>query len=376
HHYYQPMWTLVGAGIKKIDNSQRLMKEVLPQGCDHYVQRLQEIDPEKNTVILDNGEKLTYDYLVIGLGIQINLNKVEGLIEALKVDPNVCTNYVSDYVVKTYPAIQNFKGGNAIFTFPNTPIKCAGAPQKIMYLAEEYWAKHGVRDKTKVMYNSALGVIFGVKKYAERLLTVVERKNINLNLRESLTSVDPLKKTATFDLLDNKNGEKKTYTYDFLHVSPPMSAPDVLKNSTVPIVDASGFLDVNKYTCQHVKFPNIFGIGDCTNIPTSKTAAAVATQNKIVHRSMTEVMAGKAPTGGYEGYTSCPLITGYHSCILAEFGFDGVVLETFPIDQGKERRTMFHMKKDVMPQIYWQMLLKGYWGGPQPYRKIMHLGFV
>ncbi|XP_052767901.1 sulfide:quinone oxidoreductase, mitochondrial-like [Mya arenaria] len=374
HHYYQPMWTLVGAGIKQVENSSALMKDVLPSGCHHYEQRVQEFNPEKNTVILSNGEKLSYDYLVIGLGIQINLNKVEGLIPALKADRNVCTNYVREYVEKTFPAIQDFRGGNAIFTFPNTPIKCAGAPQKIMYLADEYWRKAGVRDKATVMFNTSLGVIFGVKKYAASLMPIVERKGIQLNLRRNLVSVDHSKKTATFELLDSEKGEKITYDYDFLHVAPPMSAPDILKNSTSPIVDASGFLDVNKLTCQHNKFPNIFGVGDCTNIPTAKTAAAIASQNKIVHTGIKEVEAGKQPSGQYDGYTSCPLITGYHHCILAEFGFEGVPLETFPLNQAKERRTMFHMKKDIMPEIYWNMLLKGYWGGPKPYRKIMHLG--
>ncbi|XP_060582922.1 sulfide:quinone oxidoreductase, mitochondrial-like [Ruditapes philippinarum] len=374
YHYYQPMWTLVGAGIKRVDQSAMPMSEVLPKKCDHHKQRVSEFDPDKNTVTLNNGQKLSYDYLVIALGIQINLDKVDGLIEALKVDPTVCCNYVRDTVVKTYPAIQNFKGGQAIFTFPNTPIKCAGAPQKIMYLADDYWRKHGVRDKTEILYNTSLGVIFGVKKYAESLLKVVEKKNIKVNFKRNLVAVDHSKKMATFKLLDSESGEEETYKYDFLHVAPPMSAPDTLKNSTSPITDAAGFLDVKKETLQHNKYPNIFGLGDCTNVPTAKTAAAVAGQNKILYRSLTQVMAGQSPDGQYDGYTSCPLITGYHSCILAEFDFNGQPLETFPIDQGKERRTMFHLKKDIMPEMYWRMLLSGRWGGPKPYRKMMHLG--
>ncbi|WAR19447.1 SQOR-like protein [Mya arenaria] len=312
-HYYQPMWTLVGAGVKTLSQSGVPTQEALPRGCKHYNQYLQEFDPERNTVTLKNGEKLSYDYLVVALGIQIDLKKVEGLEEALKNDKNVCTNYLREYVEKTFPAIQDFRGGNAIFTFPNTPIKCAGAPQKIMYLAEDYWKKHGVKDKTKILYNTALGVIFGVPRYAESLMK-----------------------------------------YDFLHVGPPQSGPDVLKNSSVPIVDATGFLDVDKNTCQHVKFPNIFGIGDCTNIPAAKTAAAVAACSGHLWRGIKDMEAGKKPSG--------------------TFGFDGQIYETFPLDQSKERRTMYHLKRDVMPQIYWHMFLKGYWNGPGTYRKIMHLG--
>ncbi|KAL4237657.1 hypothetical protein ACF0H5_002371 [Mactra antiquata] len=374
YHYYQPMWTLVGAGVKTVDQSAMPMERVLPKACDHHKQKISEFDPDKNTVTLENGQKLSYDYLVVGIGIQINLDKVEGLVDALNNDPTVCTNYRREYVTKTYPAIQNFKGGNAIFTFPNTPIKCAGAPQKIMYLADEYWRKHGVRDKTTMLYNTSLGVIFGVKKYAERLLKVVDRKDIKINFKRNLIAVDPATKSATFQLLDSESGETEKYNYDFLHVAPPMSAPDVLKNSTSPITDGAGFLDVNKETLQHKTYPNIFGIGDCTNVPTAKTAAAVAGQNKILYNSLQQVIAGQTPDGKYDGYTSCPLITGYSTCILAEFDFNGEPLETFPVDQGKERRTMYHMKKDIMPEIYWRMLLKGHWSGPKTYRKMLHLG--
>ncbi|KAH3853128.1 sulfide:quinone oxidoreductase, mitochondrial-like [Dreissena polymorpha] len=372
-HFYQPLWTLVGAGMKRPEQSMALMKDLVPSGLDLFEQGVREFDPDKNNITLTNGEKISYDYLVVALGIQLDLNKVEGLVDALKEDKTVCTNYHRDHVKKTFPAIQSFKGGNAIFTFPNTPIKCAGAPQKIMYLAEDYWKRHGVKDRSNIMYQTALSVIFGVPKYAASLMKVVERKNIVLNLRRSLTSVDHMKKTATFDLLDKK-GEKETINYDFLHVGPPQCAPDVLRNSATPLVDVDGFLDVNLSNCQHIKYPNIFGIGDCTNIPTSKTAAAVAPQTKIVMTGISEMMAGKPLSSKYNGYTSCPLITDYNHCILAEFGFNGSILETFPVEQGKERQTMFYLKKYIMPQIYWNMMTKGVWNGPATYRYIMHLG--
>ncbi|XP_053398450.1 sulfide:quinone oxidoreductase, mitochondrial-like [Mercenaria mercenaria] len=368
-HYYQSMWTLVGGGIKTMDQSEIKTAEVLPKPCKLYKNRVSEFQPDRNMVVLDNGQKLTYDYLVVALGLQINPDKVDGLVDALENDPAVCCNYMKDTVIKTYPAIQNFKGGNAIFTVPNTPIKCGGAPQKIMYLADEYWRNHGVRDKSQILFNTSLDVIFGVPKYATRLSEIVKRKDIQVNFRRNLTSVDHVKKLATFKQLDHDNEE--TYNYDFLHAVPPMSAPDVLKNSTSSIVDEGGWLDVNKLTMQHKNFSNIFGLGDCTNVPTSKTAAAVASQNKILLNSLCQVMDGKIPDGKYDGYTACPLVTGYSSCILAEFDFDGKPMETFPIDQSKERRSMFYMKKDVMPQIYWKLFVKGKWGGPKELRKAM-----
>nr|QGW51953.1 sulfide:quinone oxidoreductase [Sinonovacula constricta] len=374
NHYYQPMWTLVGAGIKTVDQSAMPMESILPKQCDLHKYKAVEFDPQNNTVTLSNGEQLAYDYMVVGMGIQINYDKIKGLVEALQQDPMVVSNYNKDYVLKTFPAIKSFKGGNAIFTFPNTPIKCAGAPQKIMYLAEDYWRKHGVRDKVNISYNTSLPVIFGVKKYAARLMEIVKKRNINVNFRQNLVQVDHHNRKAVFQLLDSEKGETETYDYDFLHVSPPMSAPEPLKNSKASMVDAAGFLDVHKETLQHKTFPNIFGIGDCTNVPTSKTAAAVACQNRILFKNLQSVMSGQAPKSLYDGYTSCPLITSYSKCILAEFDFDGQPLETFPFDQGKERRSMYHMKKDCMPQLYWSMMMKGRWAGPKIFRKSMHLG--
>lgn len=375
YHYYQPMWTLVGAGIKNVKQSAKLMSDVLPKECVHFPHKVAGFDPEASQVTLTNGQVLSYRHLVVALGLQLNYDRIEGLLDALKHDPMVCSNYWRETVEKTFPAFKAFKGGNAIFTFPNTPVKCAGAPQKIMYLADEFWRKSGVRDKTNIHYKLPVGEIFKVKKYAERLAQLCDKRGINVDYKRNLVAVNHTKKEATFQKLDTENLETEVVHYDFMHIPPPMSAPDVLKNSKVSITDGAGFLDVNKHTLQHAKYNNIFGLGDCTNLPTSKTAAAVASQNEVLVNTLKEVMKGQKPTGMYDGYTSCPIVTGYKTCILAEFGYDEQPLETFPFDQGKERRTMFHLKKDVFPWLYWSPHINGYWGGPKPLRKVLRLGF-
>ncbi|XP_064645090.1 sulfide:quinone oxidoreductase, mitochondrial-like [Lineus longissimus] len=372
YHYYQPMFTLVGSGIKKLENTQHPMSEVLPSNCDWVKDKVTAFDPENNTVTTQDGHKINYDYLVVSVGLQLNYNKIKGLEEALASDPMVASNYSPMYVNKTYNAMRSFKEGNAIFTFPNTPIKCAGAPQKIMYLTEEYLRTSGKRDKSKIMFNSPLGVLFGVKKYADALWKVVEKRGIDINLKQNLVEIRADKKEAVFEKLDSESKEKVTYPYEMIHVTPPMSTPDVLQQS--PLVNEAGFVTVNKLNMQHTKYPNVFGLGDCTDIPTAKTAAAIASQNAILANSFKAVMNGQKPTGNYNGYTSCPLITSRSTCILAEFDFDGQPLETFPIDQGVERTTMYHLKKDVMPEVYWKMLLNGRWAGPDLARKLMHLG--
>lgn len=370
-HYYQPLWTLVGGGICKFEESVRPQIDLLPQSVDWIKDSVGSFDPVKCTVTTKGGAQVKYEYLVVALGLQLNYHLIKGLPEGFDIDPQLCSNYWQKTVTHTRPALEAFKEGNAIFTFPNTPIKCAGAPQKIMYLAEEYFRKSGKREGANVIYNTSLGVIFGVKKYAEALTKIAQSRNIKINPKTNLVEVKADKKEAVFENLDTK--ERTTLPYSFMHVTPPMSTPDALKNSA--LVNEAGYVTVNKYTLQHTKFPNVFSIGDNTDIPTSKTAAAVASQTKSLKENLWDVMNGRTPAGQkYDGYTSCPLVTGVNKCVLAEFDWDGVPLETLPVNQAKELRVSYIMKRNIFPQMYWHMLVKGTWHGPSMVRKILHLG--
>lgn len=375
HHYYQPMWTMVGAGLKTLEQSRRPMAEVVPPQADWIRSAAVEFRPEENAVVTADGRRIAYDYLVVALGMQVNFDQIGGLPEALR-DPDSCvtSNYSAATAPKTFELIRRFRGGNALFTFPPMPIKCPGAPQKIMYLADDYWRKNGVRDRTTVIYNTSLGVIFGVKKYAERLLKVVERKGIRVNYHRRLVEVRPDKREAVFEVLDSREESKptETYSYDFLHATPPMGPLSFMKGQ--PIADEAGWVDVDKNTLRHRRYGNVFGIGDCTNVPTSRTAAACAAEASVLKANLLAAMRGGELRASYDGYTSCPLVTGYGKTILAEFDFDAAPLETFPFDQGKERASMYYLKKDLLPQLYWNGLLKGLWGGPGTMRRVCHLG--
>ncbi|XP_071070275.1 sulfide:quinone oxidoreductase, mitochondrial isoform X3 [Dasypus novemcinctus] len=295
---------------------------------------------------------------------------IKGLPEGFA-HPKIGSNYSVRTVEKTWKALQDFKEGNAIFTFPNTPVKCAGAPQKIMYLSEAYFRKMGKRPKANIIFNTSLGAIFGVKKYADALQKIIQDRNLTVNYKQNLIEVRADKQEAVFENLD-KPGETQVISYEMLHVTPPMGPPDVIKMS--PVADAAGWVDVDKETLQHKRYPNVFGIGDCTNLPTSKTAAAVAAQSGILDKTISRIMKNQIPMKKYDGYTSCPLVTGYSRVILAEFDYNAQPLETFPFDQSKERLSMYLMKADMMPFLYWNMMLRGYWGGPAFLRKLFHLG--
>ncbi|XP_067929168.1 sulfide:quinone oxidoreductase, mitochondrial-like [Watersipora subatra] len=373
-HYYQAMFTLVGSGHKSLTQAARPMGKSLPRDAKWIKDSVASVEPDSNTVVTSSGLKLEYDMLIVAVGVQLNFDKISGSLEALESDPRVCSNFSANYVNKTHKAFQAFpKGGTAIFTMPPLPIKCPGAPQKIMYLFDDYLRKNGLREGSRVLYNTNLPVIFGVKKYADALLEVVKQRDITVNFQHNLIGVDHTKGEATFAKVGADPVENVTMNYDLLHISPSMSAPEFLKGS--PIANEAGFVDVSKEHLQHTKYDNIFAIGDCSSAPTSKTAAAVAAESGILSGTIEAFLKGQKPSGlQYDGYTSCPLTTKGGKIILAEFDYNGQPLETFPVNQGKERLSMWYLKKDAMPIIYWQMLIKGRWHGPRVFRKLFRFG--
>lgn len=353
-HYYQPLWTLVGGGEAKKETTERSMEELIPEGADWIKAAVISLEPEENFIRLSDETKLSYEFLVVAAGIEIHWEGIKGLSEAIGRN-GVCSNYSYEYTDYTWEAIKRFKGGNAVFTHPATPIKCGGAPQKIMYLAEDYFCKTGIRDKTEVIFGSANPVIFDVEKYRKALEKVLERKKIDAKFNHNLIEVRGEQKEAVFEHLETK--EKTTINYELLHVTPPMQAPSFIKNSS--LADEAGWVDVHPHTLQHRKFENIFSLGDCSNLPTSKTGAAIRKQYPVTANNLVSLMKGEAPAAMYDGYSSCPLVTGYNTLILAEFNYKKEPAESFPFNQAKERRSMYIMKRDMLPIIYWNGMLKG-----------------
>ena len=353
-HYYQPLWTLVGGGVFDKEITERDEKDYIPDGATWIKDAVQSFEPEKNAVVTKGGQRLTYDQLVVALGIQLDWGKIKGLDGHLGKD-GICSNYLYETVDSTWRTLRDFKGGNAVFTFPSTPMKCAGAPQKIMYLADDWLRKSGVRDRSKVIYASAGAAIFGVKKYARSLAEVVKRKGIDTHFRHDLVEVRPASKEAVFKNLDG--GAELVIKYELLHVVPPQSAPDVIKRSELAL--EGNWVSVHKHTLQHVKFPNVFSLGDCSSLPTSRTGAAVRKQAPVLVHNLLALRAGKPLDASYDGYSSCPLVTGYGKLILAEFDYDGNPCESFPFDQSKERYSMYALKAYGLPEIYWNGMLRG-----------------
>lgn len=379
-HWYQAAWTLVGAGTFDMKKTARPMSSVIPKGSKWIKDFVDKIDAENNSLQLRSGGILTYEYLVAAPGIQIDLDGIEGLKETIGKN-GVCSNYIdAEYTLKV---LEQFKGGNALFTQPATPIKCGGAPQKIMYLAEEFFKKTAVRDKTNVIFATPGTVIFGVKDFAETLMKVVDKKNINLRFFHKLVKIDGEKKLAyyqitraeeddralTHNAIDNlgikEENELEVVPFDMLHLAPPQSAPDFIKCSLIAHQEGNskGWINVDINTLQHPKYKNVFGLGDAAALPTAKTGAAVRKQAPVVVENLLAAIKGEAITAQYEGYSSCPLVTGFGKMVLAEFKYNNVrdsdkMISRF-LNPAKESYWLWVLKKYGLPYMYWNLMLKG-----------------
>lgn len=353
-HYYQPLWTLVGGGAATREKTRRSQKSVIPNGATWIQQSVVSFDPENNAITTSEGQTIGYDFLIVCPGIQINWDRIPGLKESMGKN-GVCSNYSYDSVNSTWDNIRNLKSGVALFTQPETPIKCGGAPQKIMYLAEHYFQKQGVRNKVTVKFGSAKPRIFPVDKYALCLEKIIADRKIETMFEHQLVELRPHAKEAVFRNLAAES--EVVQNYDMIHVTPPMSAPSFIASS--PLAADDGWVSVDKDNLQHTSYSNVFALGDASNLPTSKTGAAIRKQAPTVAANVAALVGGKPMPKIYNGYTSCPLVTGYGRLILAEFDYDKQPDETFWFDQSKERWSMYMLKKVGLPILYWSGMLRG-----------------
>ena len=353
-HYYQPLWTLVGGGAATREKTRRSQKSVIPNGATWIQQSVVSFDPENNAITTGEGQTIGYDFLIVCPGIQINWDRIPGLKESMGKN-GVCSNYSYDSVNSTWDNIRNLKSGIALFTQPETPIKCGGAPQKIMYLAEHYFQKQGVRNKVTVKFGSAKPRIFPVDKYALCLEKIIADRKIETMFEHQLVELRPHAKEAVFRNLAAES--EVVQNYDMIHVTPPMSAPSFIASS--PLAADDGWVSVDKDNLQHTSYSNVFALGDASNLPTSKTGAAIRKQAPTVAANVAALVGGKPMPKIYNGYTSCPLVTGYGRLILAEFDYDKQPDETFWFDQSKERWSMYMLKKVGLPILYWSGMLRG-----------------
>ncbi|MCB1397417.1 MAG: TIGR01244 family phosphatase [Rhodobacter sp.] len=359
-HYYQPGWTMVGGGVFDVATTARTMGSLIPQGVHWIKSAVAAFEPANNAVILDGCRVVKYDRLIVTPGLKLDWHKVDGLVETLGRN-GVTSNYRYDLAPYTWDLVQGLKSGRAIFTQPPMPIKCAGAPQKAMYLSADEWQRRGVLSQIDIQFNNAGGVLFGVKDYVPALEGYVQKYGIHTNFFHNLVSIDGPAKTATFSVnTPNETPRLVTTDFDMIHVVPPQVAPDFIRVS--PLADAAGWVDVDQSTLRHKTFDNIWSLGDAMNAPNAKTAAAARMQAPVVAQNVADDIDGKSPTAIYNGYGSCPLTVERGKIVLAEFGYGGALLPSFPrfvIDGTKPSRAAWLLKEKLLPPVYWKGMLRG-----------------
>lgn len=357
-HYYQPLWTLVGGGRAEARESERSMASVMPQGVAWIKDAAAATDPEKKTVTLTSGAVVGYDYLVVCPGIQLDWEKLPGLPAALDT-PSVSSNYRYDLAPKTWTMIRAMRCGTAVFTMPAGPIKCAGAPQKIAYLAADYWREQGVLKDIRVVLVLPTPGMFGVKEFSDELEKVVDRYGIEVRFSSEATAIDPAAQTVT--IRENPSGANEELGYDLLHAVPPQSVPDWLKESELADPrNPGGYVEIDKHTLQHIRYPEVFAMGDAGSSPNSKTGAAVRKQAPVLVENLLASMDSASLPASYGGYASCPLTTSRHKMLLAEFDYSMRPAPSIPfIDTTRERRDMWYLKRYGLPAMYWNLILKG-----------------
>lgn len=357
HHYYQPAWTLVGGGAFNAKDTVRPMASVIPKGAAWIQGSADKIEPEKNQVTLSNGKTISYEQLIVCPGLRLAWEKIEGLTETLGKN-GVTSNYRYDLASYTWELVSSIESGKVLFTQPPMPIKCAGAPQKAMYLSGDHWYKKGNLNQINIEFNLATPGLFGVKAYVEPLMKYVNKYRAKLVFTSNLVKIDGNQKVAWFDVKDaNGNTTRVEKPFDIIHVVPPQVSPDVVSSS--PLADAGGWCAVDQHTLQHPTFPNVFAAGDICGTPNAKTAAAARKQVVVVAENVMSLRAGIPLLSAYDGYGSCPLTVEKGKVILAEFGYGGKLLPTFPLDSTVPRRSAWFLKAKLLPWLYWNCMLKG-----------------
>lgn len=362
-HIYQPGLTLVATGVwptaQVLDENARYM----PRNIEWLKANVAEFDPDANCVFTDGGERVDYDFLLIATGLHLDFAAIEGMDTGLIGREGIGCVYDSpEHATRTWAMIDEFttQGGVGLFTRGPGGIKCAGAPLKVTMLTEDLLQRRGRRNDAELVYNPPGKGLFSQPDINEFLKSHFPERGIGLNWNHRLTGIEPEARRATFA---TPEGDVRL-DYDFIHVVPPMRAPDPLFNSPLawqegPFADDGRWLEVDKYTLRHPRYPNVFGAGDCVGTPIGKTAASVKAQVPVAAHNLLRVLEGREEDARYNGYTSCPLVTGRGSAMLVEFDYELKMVPSFPVIDPMREQWLPWVMKDRLLQGAYNAMLRG-----------------
>jgi sulfide:quinone oxidoreductase len=357
-HFYQPLFSHIAGGRAKASEAIRPQRSVMPRGVEWIRDGAVDIDPAGNTVSLASGGRLGFGHLVVCPGLQLDWDKIPGLAEAVH-SPAGASHYEFSLAAKAWTLLSGLKAGTAVFTMPAGPIKCGGAAQKPMYLACDYWREQGVLQNIRVVMVQPYPTVFGVPGVDDELNRKINEYGIELRLNSELVSVDAASQHAL--IRDTATGSAEELRYDVLNAVPPQSAPDWLKATELPAPgDSGGFVEVDSQTLRHVRYSNIWSLGDAAATPNSKSGGALRKQTKVLAQNLVAARKGKPLTGKYDGYSVCPFTVSRGTVVFAEFDDQRLPMPSVPkVPTWKESRTSWVVDRDIFPRIYWNLILKG-----------------
>jgi sulfide:quinone oxidoreductase len=359
-HWYQPGFTLVAHGLYQTADVIRATGDYVPSSVQWVRDRVAEIDADASTVVTAGGQRLRYDYLVVALGLELDFGAIDGMDATLIGTNGIGSTYAGpDGAAATYRVSEEFvqRGGTALLTKPATPMKCAGAPLKAAFLTASRMQRAGTRGKGEVIYLADNDKLFAQPDTAALVRSQFDEKRIRYEFNHVLIAIDPGSREATFRTPDGP----KEMKYDFLHVVPPMRAAEAVRNSSLAVregpLSAGGWLEVDKRTLQHKRYPNVFGVGDVNGTPAGKTAATVKKGTPIAMENLVAAIEGKAPAASFDGYTSCPMITEVGRAALIEFNDQYQLTPTVPlVDPLSSNWFAWSVKMYALRPLYLQML--------------------
>lgn len=359
-HLYQPGFTLIAGGLKPANYSVSSTEQWLPSVVDWISESATEIDPESKKIKTSGGKTVQYDYLITATGLSLDWAAIEGFTLDLVGKNGIGALYAGpEYAAKTWMEMSRFTdtGGTGLFLRPATEMKCAGAPLKYTFITDDYARKKGTRSKSAFIYAANNKTLFGVPIVNEKVRMLFDDRGFDTRYNHVLKAIDPGSKVATFQ---TPEGEKEI-RFDFTNIIPPMRAPDVIRNSPLPWADKwkdQGWVEVDKYTLRHPRFPEIFAIGDVAGVPKGKTAASVKWQVPVAVDHLVASISGKQSALSYNGYTSCPLITRIGNAMLIEFDYKNNLTPSFPgiIAPLEELWVSWLMKEIALKPTYNAML--------------------
>jgi len=354
-HYYQPGFLFIPFGVYKKQDVIKPKHDFFPSGVNVIYNKIDRVEGENNRVLLDGGQILNYDFLIIATGTQTRPEETPGLKDKLWYK-DIFDFYTIEGALALHERFKDFKGGDLVMCIAEVPFKCPVAPLEFVFLAEAYFTKKGIRDKVNISFVTPMSGAFTKPVATKMLSELMTEKNINIIPDFYIEKVDnDSKKLVSYD--------EREVPFDILTIVPVNMGNDMVERSGLG--DDMNFVKTDKFTLQSQDFENIFVLGDAANIPTSKAGSVAHFAGEILTENLLSAIEGRELHAKFDGHANCYIETGYGKGALIDFNYTTEPLPgTFPLPGigpfGLLKNTKInHYGKILFRWIYWHMLLKG-----------------